>query len=661
MFTLTAIDYISLARPIVFLCGPFYDEKNPRDRRGILAKWINKNWVEKGSGSDKIHAFPIIIETILNSAELDRRNIKANLAEEILSRISYATYVFLDTMSSSYEYGQFSNYAYNTNLVRVFLDNEHKTRVLCQVGAYLEKNIENRTKYEAQYNGQGHIFFKGDKVPPEIITAISPDNPCHGGYTKEHKLQFVSREKATGTIGEFSFVRDGGAITFFADAKTWFYFMSAVQYRFNFRLDQITSKSDIKYLRFIHEVKIELIRSFVSHNTTGINNVFMLLWPLTIDIVCPPFPEEEFPYYVAVLLGLISSRSNGSTQLKHLSSYTKRTTFGGEGAFSNDSIFDFFLPRGLCLLRTVTRSNMETRYGMCSKTLAINGKARNLVCYKNDKYGRDLRRVHELIGNYFLRELPTSKHSFAYKEGENTLSCLKQHEGNVFFAKFDIKEYFHSITLSKTVYKISNLVAADDEEEKEGRSLFRFNRDVARREIRQLLFPLFFDGRLPLGYINSPKISDFFLYSLDEKMERIKGVTYTRYADDILLSSKSKEILDSSIGELRGRILDQKLVINEDKTLKKSLLHEGDSIRFLGINLVKRKGGFEYTISRQYLIETSKMIGRAIKRKSPSFGLKVFGRINYIRYVSEVSFARLKKLVEIKLGYLPNAYFSDEK
>ncbi len=106
----------------------------------------------------------------------------------------------------------------------------------------------------------------------------------------------------------------------------------------------------------------------------------------------------------------------------------------------------------------------------------------------------------------------------------------------------------------------------------------------------------------------------------------------------------------------------ESLLINEKKTLYKSLTNENDSVRFLGINLIRREDKYDYSISRNYLLKTSKMIQRClIKPNDIDLRLKAKGRVAYIRYVSQASYLKLQKIVEVKLGFLPSSIFPQEK
>lgn len=592
------IDRLIISRPLVFLCGPYTNLKdpNPRDRRIILRKWINSNWISSGvrTSGDKIHAYPIIIDAILDADTQKAKNLKANLSEEILAQVAYRTYIFLDTMSTSYEFGEFTNYALGDNSVQVFLDDEYESRVKCPVNEYLKTSVSHRlTTYKAEYNGQGYIFFPKNKVPKNIVEAISIDSPLLPTYKSSFGIEFIASSGSKGLrFGTFAFEETGTGYGFYAAPKTWFYFMSLVQSKHSYMdLSGVSSSSDAVFIKFVHAVKKELFLSFCGFDKTP-NKIKAWLAPIDIEIGCPLFGEEFF-YHCVALLGLIkNSMGPGMGGVSYVSILPALPMAAMDGPLSYS--------RNLSRVQKFLHDREGIiKHGVASRTLVIKEKKRNIICYAPSKFGRDLRSAHETIAREFLSFLPTSPNSFAYKGGHNTLECIRLHEGNTEFAKFDISKYFESITLAATMRKIFDLIISFGKEEA---FLPRFSSEALMRDIKGLLKPLFFDGHLPIGYVSSPKISDFYLYSLDEEMRKIVGVTYTRYADDVLLSSKDAGLLNFACETLISKLHTERLWINEGKSLRKSLINVNDSIRYLGINLIKRDHGYSYSISHKYLM-----------------------------------------------------------
>lgn len=79
--------------------------------------------------------------------------------------------------------------------------------------------------------------------------------------------------------------------------------------------------------------------------------------------------------------------------------------------------------------------------------------------------------------------------------------------------------------------------------------------------------------RLSIGAPSSPVVSNCLMFAFDERLHgycKGKGITYTRYADDLALSTNVPHILDKALEfvQLLCNQLDYpKLSLNEDKTV----------------------------------------------------------------------------------------------
>ena len=91
----------------------------------------------------------------------------------------------------------------------------------------------------------------------------------------------------------------------------------------------------------------------------------------------------------------------------------------------------------------------------------------------------------------------------------------------------DIKDFFPSITSEIIKDTFSHLLSFDTDEEKE--------------KILELISEICtYEGVLPQGVPTSPVISNIVMTRIDQRITKycqILGITYTRYADDMLFSS----------------------------------------------------------------------------------------------------------------------------
>jgi len=149
-------------------------------------------------------------------------------------------------------------------------------------------------------------------------------------------------------------------------------------------------------------------------------------------------------------------------------------------------------------------------------------------------------------------KFPVSEYSMAYSRGCSIKKNASVHKYSNYILHIDIANFFESITdyhIDKLINKIVNI----DEEDKE--------------LIKKIV--LFQGKHLVIGSIASPVISNCVMYDIDleivNQCTKPKGLLYTRYADDIIISSK--QYIDVEIIEKIRNILEKNLFkINNEKT-----------------------------------------------------------------------------------------------
>jgi hypothetical protein len=271
-------------------------------------------------------------------------------------------------------------------------------------------------------------------------------------------------------------------------------------------------------------------------------------------------------------------------------------------------------------------------------SVPLNGKRRQLRAYADSKEGRKLRELHEAVARFIWSNFQSSNQSFAYKKGRSIVDCVRSHMNGKVFLKSDIHAFFDSTTLENFL-----------------ESFFKNPKFKADRvKLTTILSACFYGGTLPLGFACSPAISDFYLHELDRRMTTVPGVTYTRYADDFLVSTSSMNgefMLEKAMKTLRDELTKLGLEINERKTFIRTLKQEGDSIRFLGLNIVRTGYPFNrITVGISFLKETSMDLGKAIKGSNQAAYEAARGKISFIRMCSEDSLEKFKGMVRAKLG-----------
>jgi len=141
---------------------------------------------------------------------------------------------------------------------------------------------------------------------------------------------------------------------------------------------------------------------------------------------------------------------------------------------------------------------------------------------------KDIEKIKGLKPSYFA-------HSFMH--GRNIVTCARQHFGKKFIARIDIKDFFGSITydnFKKVVFPKRSIEITKID-----------NVDEIMESI-QICFKDDGKGKLylPQGSPTSPFLSNAYMRNFDWKMAWYcyeRGVTYSRYADDIYLSTDKQD------------------------------------------------------------------------------------------------------------------------
>lgn len=130
-------------------------------------------------------------------------------------------------------------------------------------------------------------------------------------------------------------------------------------------------------------------------------------------------------------------------------------------------------------------------------------------------------------------------HAHGYVARRSTLSNASPHVGATFLQKFDVKDFFSSVSREQIAGALTRIGLGQD--------------------AAQLLSRLVTcQGELPLGARTSPRISNLVLADFDESIGAVAsdaGLTYTRYADDLTFSSQSAFDVSHEVRtqlELRG-------------------------------------------------------------------------------------------------------------
>jgi RNA-directed DNA polymerase len=180
----------------------------------------------------------------------------------------------------------------------------------------------------------------------------------------------------------------------------------------------------------------------------------------------------------------------------------------------------------------------------------------------------NLQRVQKWIARHILNRIPCHPRAYAYAPGRGVAPCAEQHCLARWIIKWDIKDFFPSISESD-VYRVfvgfgyGSLVSFE---------MARLCTSIddsafchpARRQLAAIpAYSSSIVGFLPQGAPSSPMLSNHVASRLDESLSEVareERLIYTRYADDICLSSAAQSIPRWSISQTK-EVVD--LVIRE--------------------------------------------------------------------------------------------------
>lgn len=183
----------------------------------------------------------------------------------------------------------------------------------------------------------------------------------------------------------------------------------------------------------------------------------------------------------------------------------------------------------------------------------------------------NIKKIQHYLKEKYFSKYPISGYATAYINGKSVVDNALPHRKSKSFLFVDVHNFFNSIDFELLYQKMLPLNILDEE------------------SLRKALFVSSYKKEFVQGCVTSPILSNIYMYDFDleiaELVKKLKNGVYTRYSDDITISSSEKipmEILE----EVRKRLSSLKLTINKSKTHFCSNI---DNVRITGIR-VKRNG-----------------------------------------------------------------------
>lgn len=188
-----------------------------------------------------------------------------------------------------------------------------------------------------------------------------------------------------------------------------------------------------------------------------------------------------------------------------------------------------------------------------------------------------LRAYHHFLRLFLIDFLPVHEETvFSYRKGISARAAVEQHARSRHFFVTDIESFFPSLTRGIVRRTITSAMAeipiADLSD-----------------HLEHVLDLLCVDDALPVGFSTSPGLSNAALYPFDVAFHarcRQLGAIYTRYADDIVLSSDDRATVEAgekALSDFLAQTFEGELRLHRGKS---KYLHVGGKIKLLGMVLL---------------------------------------------------------------------------
>lgn len=171
-----------------------------------------------------------------------------------------------------------------------------------------------------------------------------------------------------------------------------------------------------------------------------------------------------------------------------------------------------------------------------------------------------------------LSSLPVDAHATAYQNGLSIKNHVQPHVRSRFLLKLDFKDFFPSLTNSALNRRLALDACYSDLE------LFILTQLLFKKSRVEDAY------RLSIGAPSSPFVSNYLLFEFDQRLSsycKSNSLQYTRYADDIAISSNKAGVLDAAksfIENLLGDLNYLGLILNDEKTVNVSKKHRRELV-----------------------------------------------------------------------------------
>lgn len=192
------------------------------------------------------------------------------------------------------------------------------------------------------------------------------------------------------------------------------------------------------------------------------------------------------------------------------------------------------------------------------------------------KEHKEHKKVQTWLHNYFKDEIPLNNAAVAFRKKLSYLHLFEPHRLNYHFLRLDIRSFFHSIRIEDIKNNFTPYFDSSFIDEGETQTTLDAFINLISYKVPNTSENEKFKNKniLPMGFINSPMISNVIFRKLDLQIQKfcvLHNITYSRYADDMLFSSNKENSYvhsESFIKEMRVLLSQMSFLLNENKTIK---------------------------------------------------------------------------------------------
>lgn len=247
------------------------------------------------------------------------------------------------------------------------------------------------------------------------------------------------------------------------------------------------------------------------------------------------------------------------------------------------------------------------------------GKKREIDCPS-----KELKSIQRWLMANYLNEIPVSKHVNGFVKGRGIKRNAQYHLNKEFILCIDIQDFFPSISQGQVYNSLQK----------------HFDNKELCLKIAKLCT---YKRKLPQGAPTSPVLSNIVFREIDEEITKFCNsmlIAYSRYADDLVFSSMTKDSLVEAYSFVNDILRKNSFAINKKKT--KYLSGKG-RMSVTGINLNEGRLTVKKSLKRNL---RSSLYNFIVKKDSSVNINSALGYLSFIKDIEPEYYEKTKSYIE---------------